>query len=65
MKTIATLFTVVATIAAPVVIAHPGHEAEDFFHAIAHELMTWRGIFSALAIGAGLFFAVKWLRGRR
>jgi hypothetical protein len=37
--------------------AHPGHEAEDFFHAIAHDLMTPRGIGAVCLVGV----AAAWI----
>jgi hypothetical protein len=58
-------FTATALLLSSAAIAHPGHEPDDIVHAIAHELMTPRGIFGALAVAAAVFFAVKWLRGRR
>jgi hypothetical protein len=41
--------------------AHPGHEPEDFLHAVAHELASPRGILALiiLSIAAGLWLYSK------
>ncbi len=41
--------------------AHPGHEPEDFVHALAHELASPRGI---LAIIILIVAGALWLYGR-
>jgi hypothetical protein len=41
--------------------AHPGHEPEDFLHAVAHELASPRGILALiiLSIAVGLWLYSK------
>jgi hypothetical protein len=34
--------------------AHPGHEPEDFIHAIAHELASPRGVLALIVLGVGV-----------
>jgi hypothetical protein len=44
------------------VSAHPGHEPEDFIHAIAHELASPRGALALIVLGIGVlmwFYAKK------
>jgi hypothetical protein len=41
---------------------HPGHEPEDFIHAIAHELASPRGVLALVVLGVG---ALMWLYAKR
>jgi hypothetical protein len=45
--------------------AHPGHEAEDLLHAVAHELMTPRGLAALLLVSVIAGVTYKWFRSNR
>lgn len=59
---IQTLAALGATFTTTLVSAHPGHEPDDFVHAIAHELASPRGI---LAIIVLIVAASLWMYGRK
>ncbi len=62
-----TIINTAAVVAAlpAISMAHPGHEPDDFLHAIAHELMTPRGIAAVLLIGAVATGVYLWARSKR
>lgn len=59
--TVSSLASILPVIAS----AHPGHEAQDFLHALAHELMSPRGLAALLLIGAIAGLACRWFRSKR
>jgi hydrogenase/urease accessory protein HupE len=56
---VASAFAIAAAAAAA--SAHPGHEPEDFLHALAHELASPRGILALiiLSVAVGLYLYAK------
>jgi hypothetical protein len=54
-----TIAAVTSTLLASISHAHPGHESEDVFHAISHELTSLRAIVFLLIAGA-VVVAWRW-----
>ncbi len=50
-----------ATSFSTLVLAHPGHEPDEFVHAIAHELASPRGILAIIVVLVAVCF---WAYGR-